>query len=647
MLNNLDLASLKAAAEQKKATRKRPNALMPFPQKLHKMLTDVEQEGFDHIVSWLGASNAFRIHDPVQFVKQIMPRYFKQSHIRSCQRQFNNYGFKRIIGGPLDGAYQHPKFVQGKPELAKQIIRIAALNNANKSIPPSPGRADASSSASARTKSSNRVISKKKPGSNMIGDIDFTMSLIVIPERPEVTDARLVAGNRKLAGATKSHVPVPNDGFKLHGTSNNDGNMLSRVYPRQMHAHNPTDDSVHLLGHEKASAANDPNHKYGMIFQEDRNLEADNRRVQFTTTTKSLKGFDDENGSSSMMPTLSPSPYIVNSRDGHATIKLQDEDNVTWSTAPFARLHRSISSTFGVGTKSMPKALDPQESEASFSGMKFHPPPLTRLMSSISSSFGMVMGSLRSTSSGTWLPHSKDEDSRGAPTVRTSSFAAAPTGTRTRNSAGVPLSSADADKTTTRISDAMATHAATHRFDSALHSTALGAISSMPPPVGVTLSSSCLLEDDDDYDDDDDGAEATNNTYENTNGNNSKPAVAPTAVFDGSIGESRSRPRLRHGSMVLPPSSGKRGLASDSLPEMEREASFNMFPPMTFSTSSKVLLSTSSKPTRLERLETNDTFGREMDSMLQGLKTDGNSDIVHCNNGENDGKKQVLCKRMP
>ena len=55
----------------------------------------------------------------------IMPRYFKQTHYKSFQRQLHIYGFLRINDkGMLDsGAYYHDKFIKGQKQLSLRMVR--------------------------------------------------------------------------------------------------------------------------------------------------------------------------------------------------------------------------------------------------------------------------------------------------------------------------------------------------------------------------------------------------------------------------------------------------------------------------------------------------------------------------------------------
>ena len=103
--------------------RNRGGVTVPFPEKLHQMLDDVEKNGMTDIVSFFPHGRAFAIHKPVQFVSDIMPKFFKQSRFTSFQRQVNLYGFRRITQGPDSGGYYHELFLQGRPGLCINMKR--------------------------------------------------------------------------------------------------------------------------------------------------------------------------------------------------------------------------------------------------------------------------------------------------------------------------------------------------------------------------------------------------------------------------------------------------------------------------------------------------------------------------------------------
>lgn len=95
----------------------------PFPLKLHRMLTRVEEEGLQSAVSWQPHGRCFHVHDNREFVEKVLCRYFAQKKPASFQRQLNLYGFIRITSGPDKGSYYHEYFLRGKEFLIHHIIR--------------------------------------------------------------------------------------------------------------------------------------------------------------------------------------------------------------------------------------------------------------------------------------------------------------------------------------------------------------------------------------------------------------------------------------------------------------------------------------------------------------------------------------------
>jgi hypothetical protein len=63
------------------------SATAAFPFKLRDMLNTAEREGFSHIVSWELNGQAFKVHRPVEFVSDVMPNFFRQTKLKSFQRQ--------------------------------------------------------------------------------------------------------------------------------------------------------------------------------------------------------------------------------------------------------------------------------------------------------------------------------------------------------------------------------------------------------------------------------------------------------------------------------------------------------------------------------------------------------------------------------
>jgi len=114
--------SITAVVEQKRGSR--GGVSVPFPTKLHVMLSSVEAEGQSDIVSWQPHGRCFVLHKPQEFVDTIMAKYFKQTKLTSFQRQLNLYGFARITKGKDRGGYYHELFLRHKLFLCQKMTRI-------------------------------------------------------------------------------------------------------------------------------------------------------------------------------------------------------------------------------------------------------------------------------------------------------------------------------------------------------------------------------------------------------------------------------------------------------------------------------------------------------------------------------------------
>jgi hypothetical protein len=97
------------------ASRNRGGVAEIFPESLHRMLKDTEDDGHAGVVSFLSHGRAFIAHDVDAFVEKILPKYFKLSKWSSFLRQLNLYGFVRVTSGPDAGAYFHELFLRGHP----------------------------------------------------------------------------------------------------------------------------------------------------------------------------------------------------------------------------------------------------------------------------------------------------------------------------------------------------------------------------------------------------------------------------------------------------------------------------------------------------------------------------------------------------
>lgn len=118
--------------------RMRGGVIEPFPEKLHRLLLEVEAAGRSDVISFIAGGRAFAIHKPDKFFKEIVPLYFRQSRLSSFKRQLNLYGFELINTGPARGGYYHELFRKDAPEMCRRMRRVAikSPNAAKKDVMP-------------------------------------------------------------------------------------------------------------------------------------------------------------------------------------------------------------------------------------------------------------------------------------------------------------------------------------------------------------------------------------------------------------------------------------------------------------------------------------------------------------------------------
>jgi hypothetical protein len=104
-------------------TKNKKTESRSFPRKLHALLEEAEEKGFQDLICWQSGGKSFKVLNSGNFAKTIMPEYFKQTKYKSFQRQLNLYGFQRIHHGPNKGGYAHACLIQGIPELCLLFIR--------------------------------------------------------------------------------------------------------------------------------------------------------------------------------------------------------------------------------------------------------------------------------------------------------------------------------------------------------------------------------------------------------------------------------------------------------------------------------------------------------------------------------------------
>jgi HSF-type DNA-binding len=110
-----------------------------WPLRLQRLLDKHEAEGDDQIISWLPHGHSFAVHDPVKFLAEIMPVYFRHStKFNSFTRQLYEYSFRRYSSGKYKSVFYHPHFLRGQPHEALKISRIRRYKDGKSLVPEIP-----------------------------------------------------------------------------------------------------------------------------------------------------------------------------------------------------------------------------------------------------------------------------------------------------------------------------------------------------------------------------------------------------------------------------------------------------------------------------------------------------------------------------
>jgi len=121
-LNN-DSAVEQQQEERRQKINRRPKQyawrVEYFPHRIYDLLEEVEERGFDDILSWCEDGKSFRIYNHKAFEETIMPFYFSgMSSYKSFRRQLNLYGIYQH-----QHAYSHEHFIRGSRHLCDLIVR--------------------------------------------------------------------------------------------------------------------------------------------------------------------------------------------------------------------------------------------------------------------------------------------------------------------------------------------------------------------------------------------------------------------------------------------------------------------------------------------------------------------------------------------
>lgn len=106
-----------------------------FLTKLWKIVADQE---YDELISWNENGTTIKIHEPVNFSQEILPKFYKHNNFSSFVRQVNMYGFRKIIDvtgakhGDGDWEFYHTYFQRDHPENIAMMKRKGQIKEETK-----------------------------------------------------------------------------------------------------------------------------------------------------------------------------------------------------------------------------------------------------------------------------------------------------------------------------------------------------------------------------------------------------------------------------------------------------------------------------------------------------------------------------------
>ncbi|OIV92880.1 hypothetical protein TanjilG_01014 [Lupinus angustifolius] len=90
----------------------------PFLTKTYDLVDDPVA---DDVISWSESGNTFVVWKNAEFVKDLVPEYFKHNNFSSFVRQLNTYGFRKIV--PDKWEFANENFKCGHKHLLSHIKR--------------------------------------------------------------------------------------------------------------------------------------------------------------------------------------------------------------------------------------------------------------------------------------------------------------------------------------------------------------------------------------------------------------------------------------------------------------------------------------------------------------------------------------------
>ena len=129
------LPVIKKPKAVKKISSQQSNKRPAFVIKLWQMMNDDSNSKY---IRWVDPGDVIQVFDREQFMKEVLPKYFKHNNFASFVRQLNMYGWRKVQD-PTAGSliqseeiwqFENKNFIKGREDLLDNIVRNKPANHA-------------------------------------------------------------------------------------------------------------------------------------------------------------------------------------------------------------------------------------------------------------------------------------------------------------------------------------------------------------------------------------------------------------------------------------------------------------------------------------------------------------------------------------
>jgi len=151
--------------------RRKPN----FAEKLHLILNSNDCR---HAVAWLPSGRSFCITDQDEFVKKILPKFFREAKFESFSRRLKRWGFRKVYTtGMSQIIFSHDLFHRDRPDLCKVMNGREKVVQGQENKRAIIGRTSTTSPLSTQQQLRNAVMVRQTQQQHLLRQVSFQQQI--------------------------------------------------------------------------------------------------------------------------------------------------------------------------------------------------------------------------------------------------------------------------------------------------------------------------------------------------------------------------------------------------------------------------------------------------------------------------------------